>query len=250
MGTEKPLIALVTGANRGLGQAWCRQLALMGYTVILTARSLDKAQEAVSAILADHPELPLVAKALDVTDEDSIKALADEVKQEYGYLDLLVNNAGINSKSSNNELTFLKNFRLSYLDPKPILEMIHINSLAPIMVAKHLVGLLRRGRQPKIVNMSSWLGAISQKTSGGNYSYATSKAALNMMTRALAFDVVKEGVVVVAVNPGWVQTRMGGFSASLTPEQSVQRLIDHVLVKLTIEDAGKFFDWDGTEHPW
>lgn len=249
MATEQRL-ALVTGANRGLGLAWCKQLGLMGYTVILTARSLDKAIAAREEILQEFPDLTIIPKVLDVADEESIKALAASVREEFDKLHLLINNAGINSKSSNNELTFLKNFRLSYLDPEPILEMININAISPIMVAKHFIDLLRRGRDPKIINMSSWLGAVSLKHSGGNYSYATSKAALNMMTRALAFDAIKDGVVVVCVNPGWVQTRMGGFSANLTPEQSVQRLIDNVLVKLTSDDAGKFFDWDGSEHPW
>jgi len=70
------------------------------------------------------------------------------------------------------------------------------------------------------------------------------------MTIALAYDLQKEGIATVAVNPGWVQTRMGGFSANLSPEESIQRLIDNVLVKITLEDAGKFFDWDGSEHSW
>lgn len=249
MNTTPPL-ALVTGANRGLGLAWCKQLGLMGYTVLLTSRSLEKAQEAKDEILSSEPGLQIIPKVLDVSKEETIEALAAEVKEEFGYLSLLVNNAGINSKSSNNELTFLKNFRLGYLDPEPILEMIHINSIAPIMVAKHFLALLKRGKDPKIVNISSWLGSISTKHSGGNYSYTTSKAALNMMSRSLAFDAIKEGVVTIVVNPGWVQTRMGGFSASLTPEESIQRLIDNVLVKVTKEDAGKFFDWDGSEHVW
>lgn len=247
---EKPLIALVTGANRGLGQAWCKQLALMGYTVLLTARDIDKATAAAKKITDQHPELKIYPKQMDVSKEETIEALAKEVREEYDYLNLLVNNAGINSKSSNNELTFLKNFRLSYLDPAPILEMLHINAIAPIMVAKHFLPLLKRGRDPKILNMSSWLGAVSLKNTGGNYSYTTSKAALNMMSRALAFDAIKEGVVAVVVNPGWVQTRMGGFSATLTPEESIQRLIDNILVNITEDDAGKFFDWDGSEHPW
>ena len=247
---KKPLIALVTGGNRGLGKSWVKQLALMGYTVVLTARSLEKAEKAVEELKVKYPELSLIPKPMDVTDEESISRLADELYESTGYLSLLVNNAGINSKSSNNELTFLKNFRLSYLEASPILEMIHINSIAPIIVVKHFLKLLKRGKNAKVLNMSSWLGSVSMKTTGGNYSYATSKAALNMMTRALAYDIAKEGVTAIAVNPGWVQTRMGGFSASLTPEESIQRLIDNILMKITPDDAGKFFDWDGTEHPW
>jgi len=240
--------ALITGANRGLGFAWCKQLGQMGYTVLLTARDLEKA----AAKIDELKELGIEAfpHQLDVTDETSIHTLAEEVAAQYGKLDMLINNAGINSKSTHNEMTFLKNFRLAHLDPKEILKMIHINGIAPIIVAKHFVDLLAKGQQAKIVNMSSWLGSLSLKNTGGNYSYATSKAALNMMTRALAHDLTPQGIITIVVNPGWVQTRMGGFSANLSPEESVQRLIDNVINKLTIEDSGKFFDWDGVEHDW
>ncbi|MGB0525484.1 MAG: SDR family oxidoreductase [Flammeovirgaceae bacterium] len=240
--------ALVTGANRGLGLAWCKQLGKMDYTILLTARSLEKATASAEKLRKENIEV--FPHRLDVTDETSIKLLAKEIEEQYGKLDLLINNAGINSKSTHNEMTFLKNFRLAHLDPKEILNMIHINGIAPIIVAKHLVNLLAKGDQPKILNMSSWLGSISLKNTGSNYSYATSKAALNMMTRALAHDLTPEGIITVSVNPGWVQTRMGGFSANLTPEESVQRLIDNVLNRLTIEHSGKFFDWDGQEHDW
>jgi NAD(P)-dependent dehydrogenase (short-subunit alcohol dehydrogenase family) len=249
MSTTKK-IALVTGANRGLGLAWCKLLAHLDYHVILTARDLEKAQAAAAEVKQFHPQAEVEPAVLDVISEPSIHALAEQLAEKYGRIDMLINNAGVNSKSSNNELTFLKNFRLGYLDAEVILEMMHINAISPILVAKHFVDLLRRGRDPKIINMSSWLGAISLKNNGGNYSYASSKAALNMMTRALAFDLVKEGVLVIAVNPGWVQTRMGGLSANVTPEQSVQRLMDNVVSKVNMNDTGKFFDWDGQEHPW
>ena len=241
-------IALVTGGNRGLGFAWCRQLGKMGYSVILTARNLEKAQQSAEVLKSEGVEA--FAYEIDVTKEETIKRASEAINEKFGKLDLLINNAGINSKSSNNELTFLKNFRLSHLDAQEVLNMIHINGIAPIIVSKHFVELLQKGDNPRIVNMSSWLGSISQKNTGGNYSYATSKAALNMMTRALAYDGEKYGVTTIAVNPGWVQTRMGGFSANLSPEESVQRLIDNVVEKLNPNDNGKFFDWDGTEHAW
>lgn len=240
--------ALVTGANRGLGLAWCRQLGKMGYTVLLTARSLDKATASAEELKKEG--LEVFPHLMDVTDEASIALLSKTVTDTYGKLDILINNAGINSKSTHNEMTFLKNFRLAHLDPKEILHMIHINGIAPIIVAKHFITPLGMGANAKIINMSSWLGSISLKNTGGNYSYATSKAALNMMTRALAHDVSQLGIVTVAVNPGWVQTRMGGFSANLSPEESVQRLIDNVFPKMKIENTGKFYDWDGQEHEW
>ncbi len=246
--TEDKKIALVTGGNRGLGFAWCRQLGKMGFKILLTARNLEKAQKSAEVLQAEGIEV--FAYSLDVTKEESIKETALAVNKKFGKLDLLINNAGINSKTSNNELTFLKNFRLSHLDSKEILKMVHINGIAPVIVAKHFVELLEHGDNPKIVNMSSWLGSVSEKNTGGNYSYATSKASMNMMTRALAYDVKPMGITTVAVNPGWVQTRMGGLNANLSPEEAVQRLIDNIVSEMTIEDAGKFFNWDGTEHEW
>ena len=180
---ENRKIALVTGGNRGLGFAWCRQLGKLNYTILLTARDLNKAKE--SAEVLKEEGIEVYAYALDVTSEETIEKASQAISEKFGKLDLLINNAGINSKSSNNELTFLKNFRLSHLDSKEILKMIHINGIAPTIVAKHFVELLERGNEPKIVNMSSWLGSVTGKNTGGNYSYATSKASLNMMTEHL-----------------------------------------------------------------
>ena len=144
----------------------------------------------------------------------------------------------------------MKNFRLDMLDAEQVLEHIRINSIAPILMVKHFRQLLRRSSRPVVVSIGSWLGSVSVKNSGGHYSYATSKSALNMMNKAMALELKEEGIIAVVVNPGWVQTDMGGSKAPLTPEESVNGIVNNVIKRVKIADTGKFLQWDGTEHPW
>ena len=104
--------------------------------------------------------------------------------------------------------------------------------------------------KPIVINISSWLGSIERKTTGGHYSYSASKAALNMMNKALALEIKSDGIISIVVNPGWVKTDMGGTQASLTTEESVNGMINNILNKVEIKDTGKFFQWDGSQHPW
>lgn len=239
--------ALVTGASRGLGKAFCKQLGEKGVTVILSARNKEAGIQATTELKALGYDIHF--RELDVNNEAQLQALSLSLQEDFPCLDLLINNAGVNSKSGGSQTEFLKNFRLDMLEAQSVLDMIRTNSLAPIMTVKYLLPLLKKSRNPKVINISSWLGAISQKTNGGNYSYCASKAALNMLTRAMAFDVIRDGITVIAANPGWVKTDMGGERAKLSPEEAVKGLL-RVAENLTSADAGKFFQWDGSEHPW
>ncbi|MEL6181872.1 MAG: SDR family oxidoreductase [Myxococcota bacterium] len=242
-------LALVTGAYKGLGLEWCRQLGKDGYTVILTARRLDKAEPAAKQLAQEG--LTVIPKALDVADEEGIAQLANDLGNAYGKLDVLINNAGINAKDDPNPNVVAQNAKLSMLNPEEILRHVRINSIAPVLMVKHFRSLLAQSDRPLVVSISSWLGSISIKTTNlANYSYSTSKAALNMMNRAMAIEVKEEGIIALVVNPGWVVTDMGGQKATLTPEQSVRGVIDNVLNKVTLEDSGNFYQWDGTTHPW
>lgn len=241
-------IALVTGAYKGLGFEWCRQLGNDGFTIILTARNFEKAEKGAEKLREEG--LNVIPKALDVSKENEIEKLAKEVEKEFGQLDILINNAGINSKDSGNNALFMKSFRLSDLDAEEVLRHIRINSIAPIIMVKHFRNLLKKSKNSIIVSVSSWLGSITIKDFGGHYSYATSKAALNMMNKAMALELKEEGIISVVINPGWVQTDMGGSKAPLTPKQSVRGIIDNVINKINITATGKFFQWDGTEHAW
>lgn len=241
--------ALVTGAYKGLGLEWCRQLGRDGYTVFLTARRLDKAT-AAARMLAETG-MKIIPAAIDVEKEVEIEALAANLAQEIGHLDVLVNNAGINSKDDPNPAVVAKSSRLADIDSEEILRHLKINSVSPILVVKHFRPLLRAAKRPVVINISSWLGSIGEKTtSRGHYAYSTSKTALNMMNRNLAIELKEEGIISLVVNPGWVQTDMGGDAADLTSEQSVRGLIDHVVNSVTLADSGEFYQWDGTRHPW
>ncbi|HJK91346.1 MAG TPA: SDR family oxidoreductase [Polyangiaceae bacterium LLY-WYZ-15_(1-7)] len=240
--------ALVTGASRGMGLEWCRQLARRGDRVVLTARSAGKA-EAAAARLAEEG-LEVLPRVLDVGDEASMAALAGRLREELGHLDLVVNNAGINPKDAKAPGVFESTFQLAKLDPDEVLRCIRLNGVMPVVLVKHLLPLLEAAEQPLVLSISSWLGSIGAKTMGGHYGYATSKAALNMMNRAMALQLKEKGVAAVVVNPGWVQTDMGGAKAELTPERAIGGMIANVVEKVGLEETGEFFQWDGSRHPW
>jgi NAD(P)-dependent dehydrogenase (short-subunit alcohol dehydrogenase family) len=242
-------IALVTGAYKGLGLEWCRQLGRDGYKVILTARRLEQAKTAAQLLSSEG--LEIVPKAIDVAKEDQIASLAKDIASEFGQLDLVVNNAGINSKDDPDPAVLLKSKLLDELDGNEIIRHININSISPILMVKHFRKLLNNSEKPVVVSISSWLGSIGIKeTNLANYSYSVSKTALNMLNRSLSIELKDEGIIAIVVNPGWVQTDMGSSRAHLTPEQSVRGVIDNVLSNITIEGSGNFYQWDGSIHPW
>jgi len=165
----------------------------------------------------------------------------EAIRSQVDGLDLLINNAG----------AFPRGETVTTLDATTMLQTFHLNSIAPMIVAQRCLDLLRAGNHPKIVNISSKMGSLwwKEKEGGGDYSYCSSKAALNMLTRTLAFDLRSDGIIVVAVHPGWVQTDMGGSAADLTPAESVHGML-RVIERLTEADTSKFFAWEGQEHPW
>ncbi len=189
--------------------------------------------------IAKHEQLSVLA--LDVTDEASIDACVEIIRSQVDGLDLLINNAG----------AYPRGETPATLKATTMLQAFHLNAVAPMIVAQRCLGLLRSGNQPKIANISSKMGSLwwKEREGGGDYSYCSSKAALNMLTRTLAFDLHPEGIVVVAMNPGWVQTDMGGGSADLTPAESVCGMLG-VIERLTVADTSRFFTWEGQEYPW
>jgi NAD(P)-dependent dehydrogenase (short-subunit alcohol dehydrogenase family) len=191
-------IAIVTGANRGIGLEVVRQLAQREMTVILGARDQAKG-EAAAAKLASAG-LQVLPRQLDVTDPDSISQLAAQVEQDFGRLDVLVNNAGILYDTWQQPST---------ADFDTVQAAIATNTLAPWRMCKAFVPLLRRSQQGRIVNVSSGAGSISSM-GDSTPAYSVSKAALNAFTRTLAAELQQTGILVNAVCPGWVATDMGG----------------------------------------
>lgn len=220
---------VVTGANRGIGLEYARQLAARGDEVIATARRPEEADElrALEGVSV-HP--------LDVTDSSSTRALADAIQAP---VDLLINNAGVGVRGRPlGEIEYDRMHR--YFDT---------NTCGPLRVTESLLGHLRAGSGRTIVNMTSKMGSVADNGSGGSYAYRASKAALNIVNRSLAHDLADEGFICVVLHPGWVQTEMGGGAALLTPAESVSGLLE-VIDGLDRADSGRFFDNAGQEVPW
>lgn len=241
-------IALVTGAYKGLGFEWCRQLGKQGYKVILTARELEKAQDAAEQL--NEQELVIYPKALEVTDEKQIQEIANWTMEIFGRIDLIINNAGINPKDYKDKSRMAKAFYLNDLDAKEMLDVLHINSIAPLIVVKHFRQLLNNSEKPIVINISSWLGSVSNLNFGGHYGYVGSKNLLNVLNKSMANELKNDNIICVNVNPGWVQTDMGGQKAQFTTEQAVENILNNIISKVTIADSGKFLNFDGNDHPW
>jgi NAD(P)-dependent dehydrogenase (short-subunit alcohol dehydrogenase family) len=230
---------LITGANRGLGLEFVRQCLARGDRMFAGCRNPENARDLQTLVVA-HPE-QLTILTLDVTDKTTIDASVEIIRSQVDGLDLLINNAG----------AFPRGETPTNLNPETMLQAFHLNSVAPMIVAQRCLDLLRVGNQTKIVNISSKMGSLwwKEKEGGGDYSYCSSKAALNMLTRTLAFDLRSDGIIVVAIQPGWVQTDMGGSSADLTPTESVGSMLK-VIGGLTEAHTSKFYTREGREHPW
>lgn len=241
-------IALVTGAYKGLGFEWCRQLGKIGYKVILTARNPASANTA--AELLKHEGLDIYPMPLDVKNENQIEEIALWVFEHFGHIDLIVNNAGINPKDYADKTKMAKAFYLEALDANEMLDIIHINSIAPLLIVKHFKKLLIKSDHPVVVNISSWLGSVSNLTFGGHYGYVESKNLLNILNKSMANELRQYKIICINVNPGWVKTDMGGQKAQFSPEQAVTNIITNIVLNATINDSGKFFNFDGSEHPW
>ena len=193
--------ALVTGANRGIGRETARQLVAQGYDVIVTARDASKAREAAEAIGADR------ALELDVSDPTSIEHAAAAVRDDPGALDVLVNNAGIGS-----------DFGVAGADPDfdAIQRALDTNFFGAYRLTIALLPLLRKSEHPRVVNVSTGMGAVNEM-GGWSPGYRVSKAALNAMTRILSTELADAGVKVNSACPGFVDTDMGGPMGAQKP---------------------------------
>ena len=222
---------LITGAARGLGLDFTKQYAAKGWKVLACARK----SEGLKGIKGD-----IHHHALEVTDYKAVKALAAKLEDEA--IDVLICNAGVGGERGSNAQD------LGTLDVALWRHIFEVNTLAPLMMAEAFVEHVARSQQKKMIGISSILGSI-KNNNGGRYFYRASKTALNMEWSVLAKDVEPKGVICVALHPGWVQTDMGGPTATLTIEQSVPGMVK-VIDGLKPSDNGRFLQYDGTELPW
>lgn len=242
---------LVTGSSRGLGLELVRQLVPVSRSIVATCRHPECATELSS--IADMNK-NVIVKKLDVEDFDSfpnfVQDLQNSNEQNAG-LDCLINNAGYAPKST----------RYNMVTIDQMIKTLTINSIAPLMLSKALIPLLKREVQPGnksslIVNISSILGSIHQNHpsfgsgSGGLYPYRSSKAALNMITRSLCIDLAPLGINVMSIHPGWVQTDMGGKNAPVQVEESIRGMIKLLTHFEPEKHNGNFYDYQGHPLHW
>ena len=228
-------IALVTGANRGLGKETARQLAQKGFTVILTSRS-EAGREVVEEF--KNLRLDVVFHQLDVGDGQSIAEVADFVSSEYGHLDVLVNNAGIHYDTFQSTLD---------ADMSIVEEALRVNTLGPWKLSKALMPMLRKSTAGRIVNVSSSSGSFKDSWPG-TPAYSMSKAALNMLTMKMAADLKGTNILINSVGPGWTRTAMGGDNAPRSVEEGAASIIWAALLPEG-GPSGEFFR-DGEVVSW
>jgi NAD(P)-dependent dehydrogenase (short-subunit alcohol dehydrogenase family) len=231
-------IILVTGATRGIGRAVALGLGDRGETVVVGARDLAPAELLASEVGNDS-----IGVQLEVTDEESIASSADRIRQVYGCLDGLVNNAGINAGWD------LPPSRAQLSDIRRIFE---VDVIGVFAVTRAMLPLLRVSDSPRIVNVSSTrgsLGLVNQWIGPWSLGYGTAKATLNAITAHLSNELRSSNFAVTAVSPGHVATDLTAGSAPLTPEQGARQIIATVLANDTELD-GKFIDENGNGLPW
>ena len=229
---------IVTGANRGLGLAFTRQLLERGEHVIATCRQPGKAT-ALNTLSGEFPGR-LHILPLDVAETKSRTEFVRElplVLAADGRIDLLINNAGVLQSGE----------RFGHIDAAMLEDSFRINAIGPFLLGQALAPLLADGA--RIANLSSVMGSLARSTEFRSPSYCSSKAAQNMLTVELAHALRARGIVVLALHPGWVQTDMGGSSATVDGADSARGLLQ-VIDAATLEDSGHFLDWRGQALPW
>ena len=227
-------VAVVTGGNRGVGREVCRQLALLGFAVVLGSRDLRKGELAAKEL--DPEGSRITACQLEVDNSNSVAAMADWVKEQFGRTDVLVNNAST---------MYDRWATASDVDLGAVAEAIDVNLFGPWRVIHALLPMLRSSPRPRIVNVSSEGGSIAAMT-GGSPAYGVSEAGLNALTRLLAGELARDGILVNAVCPGWPVGEDQPQGRSLTQAAA------SVIWAVTIPGGGPTgtFTRDGQPYPW
>ena len=228
---------LVTGANRGLGLEFARQLLARGDHVVATARQPGRAT-ALNALAGEHPGR-LHVLPLDVGSEKSRRELVQELPLVLGDapLDLLLNNAGVLHSGE----------RWGRIEEAVLEDSLRTNAVGPFLLAQALAARLRDGG--RIANLSSMMSSMATRSEFRAPSYCISKAAQNMATVLLAKALAPRDIAVVALCPGWVHTDMGGDNAPVEPADSVAGLL-RVIDALRAQDSGRFLNWQGEAMAW
>jgi len=251
--TDHKRIALVTGANQGVGFQVAKELAKAGVTVLLGSRDLSRGEAAAKELGAG-----VVPIQVDVTDATSIAAAAERIRTEFGRLDLLVNNAAI-SNTGKGARTLDDYARMSVASRMPIDEMRAIwdtNVFGVLAVYQAMLPLLRQGVDARIVNVSSGVGSLTLNSDSSfayrsHYSvgYAASKTALNGVTLAMMIELEGSGIKVNLVSPGFTSTNLNGFEGTESLEDGSREVVRVALLGPDGE-TNTFTRWEGSTIPW
>jgi NAD(P)-dependent dehydrogenase (short-subunit alcohol dehydrogenase family) len=230
-------VAVVTGAGRGIGLELCRVLVEQEWTVLACPRRMGDGE--LARLGQSHP-WHLHRIPMDVRDEGSVGAAVAEIARRVSQVDLLINNAGIYPSQRNG---------LEELEIDDLIDAFDVNAVGPLRVIRCLLTLLYRGKEKRLVQVTSLMGSIADNSSGGSYAYRMSKTALNMGVRNLAHEFGPAGFICLAVHPGWVRTRMGGEQAPLESRPAAEELL-RVVLEAGPEENGRFIGPGGAEIPW
>ncbi|OKI62321.1 SDR family NAD(P)-dependent oxidoreductase [Micromonospora sp. CB01531] len=251
--TTDQKIALITGANKGIGRAATERFAVLGMTVLIGARDARRGAEAAAALRAAGGDAHAVT--VDVTDPATVQAAAKQVEEEFGHLDVLINNAGITGSGQVSPEDAHDQVPSS-VDLDMVRAVFETNVFGVIAVTNAMLPLLRRSPAPRIVNVSSAAGSLTLASDPAgplaallpSAAYTPSKAALNALTVQYANELRKDGFLVNAADPGYVDTEINNHNGYLTPAQGAA-----VVVRLatlgTEGPTGGFFSEDGPM-PW
>jgi NAD(P)-dependent dehydrogenase (short-subunit alcohol dehydrogenase family) len=240
-------IALITGANKGIGLETARQLAQQGIHVLMGARDAANGEAAAQKLQAEGYKADFIA--FDVTSEASVKQAAQTVSDRYGKLDILINNAGINPEFPQGIFTF------EQMPLELLTQVYQTNVFGPFLAIREFLPILRQSEAGRIVNVSSTLGSLTEQSNPKSPYYAfnivgynSSKTALNALTVQLAKQLVGTNIKVNSACPGWVKTDLGSDAAPRNVEEGAKIIIQ--LATLPNDGPhGGFFDENGPI-PW
>ena len=227
---------LVTGANRGIGLEMVKVAVKKQWRVMACCRNPHEADK-LTEVARISAGLVSV-HTLDISDKAQIQALAYELRGET--IDILVNNAGVYGSM---------NHQFGNVDEHDWLNTFRVNTIGPLNMAEAFVENVSRSQNKLIATVSSKMASMSDNGSGGSYIYRSSKAALNAVIKSMSIDLAPRNICCVLLHPGWVKTDMGGPYAEISTRESVNQIF-HTLEHCRMEDAGKFFDIDGSVIDW
>ena len=227
---------LITGANRGIGLEMVKYSMQQGWRVFACCRNPHNADSLFNIAKLSNGKVSV--HIADMQELATLQALSYELRNEP--IDMLINNAGISGSDNN---------KFGNVDVSSWLQAFQVNSIAPLKMVEAFSEQLLMGKRKLVACMGSKMGSMADNGYGNSYIYRSSKAALNAVVKSLSIDLREQGIISVALHPGWVKTDMGGPNAEITTRQCVEQLFNH-LTRLTIEDSGRFIDIDGSDIPW